>query len=92
MARRVIDGDTFETTVDGKTVTIRLAEVGAPEAGEPGFEQATRRLRELLGTKPVTFKQHDVDRWGRLVCTVTNADGVNVNDAMQTYLGGYSGR
>ena len=92
MTRRVIDGDTFETTVDGKEVTIRLANVGAPEAGEPGSKQATRKLRKLLGTEPVTFEQHAVDPWGRLVCTVTNADGVNVNDAMQAYLGGYSGR
>lgn len=92
MARRVIDGDTFEDTVNGKKVTIRLADVGAPEAGEPGSKQATRKLSELLGTKPAKLKQHAVDRWGRLVCTVTNADGVNVNDAMQAYLGGYSGR
>lgn len=93
MARRVIDGDTFETTTKGgEDVTIRLADVGAPELGQPGADEATKELRRLLGSKAVTWEKHAVDRYGRWVCDVTNADGVDVNSAMRKFLKGYFGR
>ena len=91
MARRVIDGDTFETTVKGKKVKIRLHDVGAPERGEPGSQEATEKLRELLGTESIKFTKIEVDDYDRWVCDVTNADGENVNDAMREYLGDYFG-
>ena len=45
----VIDGDTFTMIVNGQTVTVRLANVGAPEAGEQGASAAAEKLSELLG-------------------------------------------
>ena len=93
MERRVIDGDTFETTTKtGEDVTIRLADVGAPELGQPGADEATQELRRLLGPKAVKWSRHAIDDYGRWVCDVTNADGVDVNAAMREFLDGYFGR
>ena len=92
MAREVIDGDTFKAKVEGEEVIIRLAGVGAPEIGEPGADEATEKLKELLGDGTVKFKKHSVDPYGRLVCSVTNSDGVDVNAEMKKYLGKYLGR
>ena len=87
----VIDGDTFKMTVNGQTVTVRLANVGAPEAGERGALAATSRLAELLGNGNIRYRKV-AESYGRWVCEVWNADGVHVNDAMREFLGGYRGR
>jgi endonuclease YncB( thermonuclease family) len=42
---RVIDGDTFVSA----NATIRLFGVDTPERGEPCFDEATDRLRQLAG-------------------------------------------
>ncbi len=92
MAWTVVDGDTFEMNVDGETVTVRLADVGAPEKGQPSARLATLKLTELLGEGNVKYKKHSVDKYGRWVCDIWNADGVHVNAKMNEYLGGYRGR
>lgn len=92
MVQRVIDGDTFKTTTeDQEDVTIRLANVGAPEIGQPGADQAAEELQCLLGSEAVTLKRRSIDRYGRWVCDVKNADGIDVNQAMRDFLDGYSG-
>ena len=92
MAWQVIDGDTFTMNVNGKAVTVRLANVGAPEKGQPGAQLATLKLKELLGQGDVTYEKHSIDKYGRWICDIWSADGVHVNAEMNKYLGGYHGR
>jgi micrococcal nuclease len=46
---RIIDGDTFEASLNGTSVTIRLFGADTPERGEACFREATNRLGTLLG-------------------------------------------
>ena len=45
---RIIDGDTFEASLDGNSVTIRLFGADTPELGEACFLEATARVTSLL--------------------------------------------
>ena len=45
---RIIDGDTFEASLNGNSVTIRLFGADTPERGEACFREATDRLSTLL--------------------------------------------
>jgi len=67
---RVIDGDTFDAFPVGR---VRLADVNAPERGEPGFWEATEALKQLVLGKRVFLDVDDVyvmDKYNRLVCVV----------------------
>lgn len=45
---RIIDGDTFEASLDGNSVTIRLFGADTPERGQACFREATDRVATLL--------------------------------------------
>jgi endonuclease YncB( thermonuclease family) len=78
----VIDGDTIE--IHGQR--IRLHGVDAPEKGQPCFrgdgsvwrcgQQSALALSDFLGSSPVSCKQVDMDRYGRIVadCYVRGED------------------
>ena len=51
---KVIDGDTFETA--SRKHPVRLANVEAPEKGEPGATKATQALRQLIQGEEVTIE------------------------------------
>jgi endonuclease YncB( thermonuclease family) len=81
---RVIDGDTLEI---GKT-KIRLFGIDAPEGkqmctleGNPWNcgQDAKKALVDLIGDRPVTCRQHDIDRYRRIVgvCFIENLRDVN---------------
>ena len=83
---RVIDGDTFDTTSEGR---VRLADVDAPEYGESGYYDAKQFLEDLVDGKTVILDIDDVyetDPYGRLVCVVyvrhNSTHFVNVNKAL----------
>lgn len=78
----VSDGDTLKV-LDGDNVqhTIRLAEIDAPERGQPWGQRSKQTLSELVSGKPVSIRQTDTDRYGRTIARVT-AGGVDVNRAM----------
>jgi endonuclease YncB( thermonuclease family) len=85
MARRekvtkVIDGDTFETA--SRTNPVRLANVDAPEKGQPGAGKATQALRNLIQGEEVTIDTVARDQYGRSVANV-KVGGKSVNKAMQ---------
>lgn len=72
----VVDGD----TIWYRGTKIRLADINAPEVSQPGCAteaalgaRATRRLTELLNAGPFTLTRagRDVDRYGRLLRTIT---------------------
>ena len=83
---RVIDGDTFDTTSEGR---IRLADVDAPEYGESGYYDAKQCLEDLIDGKTVYLDIDDIyetDPYDRLVCVVyvrhSSTHYTNVNKAL----------
>jgi micrococcal nuclease len=83
---RVVDGDTIQVRVDGRTETVRYIGVNTPEVrhpwrgAEPGGQEAWTVNRELVAGKRVRLEM-DVqprDRYRRLLAYVW-VDGVMVN-------------
>lgn len=77
------DGDTMRVNDAGRTVTIRLACIDAPETRQAPYGAAARQ--HLLSLVPIgsdiTLRPQTVDRYGRTVAEVIAA-GRNVNLAM----------
>ncbi len=63
------DGDTVRVSANGKTETIRMACIDAPEKAQaPWGAAATQRLRQLLPKgQAVRVREIERDRYGRLV-------------------------
>ena len=86
----VIDGDTFTVTPGWKWGnksgdTVRPTGYDAPEEGEPGYEQAKKKLEELILGKTVEIRTAEtVDNWGRLVADVYY-EGKNLADYFPEY-------
>ena len=86
--KNVTDGDTFtvipEWEWNGDSGEfVRANGYNAPEKGDPGYQEATRRLQELIGDKkvrlePITFT------YGRLLCDVF-INGMNLKDFFPEY-------
>lgn len=73
------DGDTLTVNARGYDATIRLACIDAPESGQAGGAEATRRLQQLAPVgSAVTVVPVAQDRYGRVVGVLFNGDG-NVN-------------
>jgi len=67
---KVIDGDTFDAFPVGR---VRLADVNAPELGDPGGYEAKEALTDLVSGKVVYLDVDDkyvMDKYRRLVCVV----------------------
>ena len=78
----VTDGDTLTVLAEGNQQhTIRLAEIDAPERGQPWGTRAKQTLSSLVFGKTVSLQQIDTDRYDRIVARVF-ADGEDVNRAM----------
>jgi micrococcal nuclease len=84
---KFVDGDTIK--VPG--ATVRLIGVDTPERGQCGFRDATTRLRELVGGRPVVLTavpgRDGRDRYGRLLRYV-GVGGLDVGLAL--IQGGYA--
>lgn len=80
---RVIDGDTFETA--SRKHPVRLANVNAPEQGQPGYGTATNELAKLISDQNVTIDTVARDRYGRSVANV-KVGSQSVNRAMRSKL------
>lgn len=83
---QVFDGDSFLVTgwnwagKEGKGV--RIANIDAPERGEPGYEEAKRRLTQLILGKMVGLDTKAIDKYGRLVADVYVDGLINVVDIL----------
>ncbi len=80
---KVIDGDTFETA--SRKNPVRLANVDAPEKGQPGAAKATDALRKLIQGEEVSIETVSRDQYGRSVANV-KVGGRSVNKAMRDKL------
>ena len=64
----ISDGDTFTLlTADKQQVKIRLAEIDAPEAGQPYGNRSKQALSSLVFGKDVLVRVQTTDRYGRTV-------------------------
>lgn len=79
-----------ERAVDGDTITFpqgscRLVGIDAPEithgakVGQPWAREAMMALEGMLGMGPATVLVFGLDRYGRMLCAVFDAQGYLVN-------------
>jgi len=72
----IIDGDTFKVQGgwkwnEKKGDTVRPTGYNTPERGEPGYEKAKQKLKDLIMENIVDIRSAKiVDEWGRLVADV----------------------
>ncbi len=78
---KVLDGDTFDIETGQR---VLLANVNAPEVVNPGADEATAKLRELIEGKNVRIDPVGTS-YGRIVANVT-VDGESVNSTMNTLI------
>ena len=64
---RVVDGDTIKVRIEDRLVTVRLAEIDAPEKQQSFGPEATLQLRKLVETKAVRVEVKTTDMYGRYV-------------------------
>lgn len=70
VVRWVLDGDTLQVLVRGRTMDVRLADVDAPERSQPYGWEAALALIDLVRNRIVRVAPYDVDRYGRVVAHV----------------------
>jgi len=64
----IADGDTFTLLTEGKSqIRIRLAEIDAPEGGQPYGNRSKQALSRLVFGKNVRVEVQTQDRYGRAV-------------------------
>jgi endonuclease YncB( thermonuclease family) len=69
---RVTDGDTVVILAAGnEQLRVRLAEIDAPESGQPFGRAARSMLAGLVAGRTVTVRASDTDRYGRIVGRIT---------------------
>lgn len=78
----ITDGDSL-TVLDEQNQQhrIRLAEIDAPERGQPWGDRSRQALSALVFSKTISVQQTDTDRYGRVVARVFS-DGRDVNRTM----------
>ncbi len=83
----ILDGDTVDVRIEGRTVRIRLYSIDCPEDGQPWGRIARAGLIKMVGGKSVILEVHGVDGYGRTLATVFAHHGpesklINVNERM----------
>jgi endonuclease YncB( thermonuclease family) len=70
----ITDGDTLKVRCgDAPMATIRLAEIDAPEKGQPWGERSRQHLAELCHERQAELRPQAKDRYGRTVARVACA-------------------
>lgn len=72
---RVIDGDTLDCLIDGRTERIRLYGIDAPEGNQPHGAESTAHLRRLVTNKHCRIEVIGKDRYGRSIAKLWNEAG-----------------
>jgi micrococcal nuclease len=85
---KVIDGDTYQVTKDGKTDVIRVIGINSPETVDPRKpvecfgKEASERAKSVLTDKKVRLEaddsQGDTDKYGRLLRYIFTEKGTDV--------------
>jgi len=64
---KVTDGDSINIHYEGKPLRIRLAEIDAPERGQPFWKKSREALADYVAGKEVQVIEVDIDRYKRIV-------------------------
>ena len=76
----VVDGDTIDVRIDGKTQRLRYYGVDTPERGDRCFREATDRNQRLIGSTVLMLPDaRNQDRYQRLLRYVFLQDGTSVD-------------
>ena len=76
----VIDGDTIDVSIDGRTQRVRYYGIDTPERGDRCYRDATDRNRALIDSAVLLLPdERDKDRNGRLLRYIFTADGKSVD-------------
>ena len=79
----IIDGDTFDVTIDGQPERIRIFGIDTPERGDRCFAEASALLESLAGGDVrLQTDARKVDRSGRLLRYVYRTDGLSIDAVM----------
>ena len=79
---KVIDGDSFLT--NRRKYAVRLANVDTPEKRQPGYSDAKKALKDLIGGQEVIIDTKARDKFNRSVANVKI--GIkSVNKAMKDF-------
>jgi endonuclease YncB( thermonuclease family) len=86
----ISDGDTLKvrcaTDQGQQSLTIRLAEIDAPEKGQPFGQRSKQHLSDLCFRKSAEIRATARDRYGRtlarVMCEGTDANAAMVRDGM----------
>ena len=85
---RVIDGDTLDLRIDGRTVQrVRLIGIDTPETGEYWGAEATAALRQRTTGKRIVVRLDEVaqrDRYDRLLAYLYVSDSELLNQSLVT--------
>jgi endonuclease YncB( thermonuclease family) len=71
---KVTDGDSINILYEGKTLRIRLAEIDAPERGQPFWKKSREALADYVAGEEVQIIEVDIDRYKRVVGQVYLGD------------------
>lgn len=80
--KKIIDGDTIETSVRKKPV--RINGMDTPEKGQAGYAEAKNALKKLLKDEKVTVTPVATDIYGRTVAKVKKGNTL-VPNLMKKY-------
>lgn len=73
---KVMDGDTLHVMHNDERLTIRGQGFDAPERGQKCFDEATRRLTQVIANEPVTINPYgELDKYGRIITSIDTANG-----------------
>lgn len=75
----VIDGDTIDAILNGKTEHIRLNGIDCPERRQAYGQKAKHAASSLVFGKEVTLHTFGKDKYGRTIADVLLRDGTNIN-------------
>ena len=79
---RIADGDSMTVvTPERRQIEVRLADIDAPERGQPFADRARQALGDLVFEKSVEVRFNDADNYGRIVGRVY-AGNVDVSGEM----------
>ena len=79
---RVYDGDGFLAAGDGGRLMVRVWGIDAPEVGQASFVESRSALSAMVSGRCLWCTVVCVDWYGRRVCRVRTAAGIDVGLAM----------
>jgi endonuclease YncB( thermonuclease family) len=80
-ATRVVDGDTFDVTLDSGSIRVRMWGIDAPEHDQPYGPQATSELRRLVEGHEIQLQPAGQTSYERMVARVF-VEGTDIDAEM----------